>query len=589
MVFLHTASKARIRSPAARQVSPRRSEMPHYEHVGPAPVSPFAREARVRMRDGVHLATDVYLPGHTGGGYASGDRADEAPGDTVLIRLPYDKSGEYTFIPEIARYFVGRGYRVVAQDVRGKFRSEGEALLFVNEVDDGYDAIEWIVQQPWSNGRVAMWGDSYYGYTQWAAAASGHPALKAIAPRVTGTQLGEPVRRRAGDRTRRVEWSITNLYPLTHFHGSDTYLWEPDWSRRDFAAQAEAFMRWQGERSLSYDQWVPHVVPLTRFPNGGPFTGRSVPTLHTIGWWDNCAPLSWADVDEIAKHPNWQVHHYLRVESIDHESYQLLEPAADRVETRSREQILALLPRTLDPALEFFEVFVRGNGAPDDLERVTWNLAGTNEMRAEDRWPPAASRTVTLFASAAGELGVERPAQATESVWVHDPRDLVPSSVPDAFSYLLHLPDEAPIGERDDVLAFTTAPVAEDVELAGRARAHARLRSSGPVMDCFVRLLDLAPDGTALRIARGQLQLRGAYDAETLEIDLGHLGYLLRAGHRLRAHVSSSDYPEFIPQPGTGADPWTEGERTEANTQYLEIGGPEGFSIDVPVLKGALS
>ena len=88
----------------------------------------------------------MYLPG-------APDDADATPGDTVLIRLPYDKSGDYCFIPLIAEYFTRHGYRVVAQDVRGKFRSEGDALLFVNEVDDGYATIEWITQQPWSNGR----------------------------------------------------------------------------------------------------------------------------------------------------------------------------------------------------------------------------------------------------------------------------------------------------------------------------------------------------------------------------------------------------------------------------------------------------
>src|SRR5690606_8666401 len=117
-------------------------------------------------------------------------------------------------------------------------------------------------------------------------------ALKAIAPRLTGTWLGEPARRDPQDRVRRVDWAITNMYPLTHFHSNDTFLWEPDWSRRDFAAQAEHFMAETG-RSLSNDQFVPHPVLLPRFPAGSAFAGRSVPALHTIGWWDNCAPLSW--------------------------------------------------------------------------------------------------------------------------------------------------------------------------------------------------------------------------------------------------------------------------------------------------------
>jgi predicted acyl esterase len=106
-------------------------------------------------------------------------------------------------------------------------------------------------------------------------------------------------------------------------------------------------------------------------------------------------------------------------------------------------------------------------------------------------------------------------------------------------------------------------------------------------MDCFVRLLDVAPDGTALRIARGQQQLREATEPETLEIDLGHIGYRLRAGHRLRVHVSSSDYPEFLPQTGTGADPWTWGE-TRTNTQSLTVGGPDGLALTLSVLEGEL-
>ena len=81
------------------------------------------------------------------------------------------------------RYVTDRGYVLVVQDVRGKFRSEGETMPFMHEVDDGYDTLEWIVAQPWSDGVVGMWGDSYYGYTQWAAVASGHPALQAPSSR----------------------------------------------------------------------------------------------------------------------------------------------------------------------------------------------------------------------------------------------------------------------------------------------------------------------------------------------------------------------------------------------------------------------
>jgi putative CocE/NonD family hydrolase len=309
--------------------------------------------------------------------------------------------------------------------------------------------------------------------------------------------------------------------------------------------------------------------------------------LHTIGWWDNCAPLSWADVEQITRHPNWDAHHYLRLEPIDHEGFELLDADEDRVEHRSDEQIRAILPRMLDATLAFFEVFVRGNGSAADVPRVAWNLGGTEGMRESASWPPAGTRPLELFATADGRMSTARPAKATTIEWTHDPADLVPSSVPDAFSYLLHLPDEAPIGDRADVLRFDSEPFAADVDLAGPVRARARVSSDGPVMDLFVRVLDVSPDGTALRIARGQLQLLDAQHPETLALDLGHIGYRLRAGHRLRVHVSSSDYPEYLPQTGTGADPWTWGE-TRTNTQTLIIGGADAFVLTVTILEGDL-
>ncbi|SEI93638.1 CocE/NonD family hydrolase [Demequina mangrovi] len=545
---------------------------------GPAPTSPLAFEERVRMRDGVRLATDVYLP--------TGPEGESEPGDTVLIRLPYDKSGAYTFIPLIAEYLMARGYRVVAQDVRGKFRSEGDAMLFVNEARDGYDTIEWITQQAWSNGRVAMWGDSYYGYTQWAAAATQHPALKAIAPRVTGTRLGEPVVVRPGDRTRPVEWAITYLYPLTWFHSQDVFHWDLDPERRPFSAQAEEAMAQLGTRSLSYDQWYPRAVHLPRFPSASPFDARPVPTLHTIGWWDNCAPLAWADVAEIQSRPAWALHHFLRIESMDHESYYLDDPDVDRVEERTEEQLRAQLPRMLDPALEFFEVFVRDRGSHADIPRVSWNLAGTPGMCAAESWPPSDVESCDLFAAADGALAAQRPDDAQTVEWVHDPAAPVPSSAENAFAFLLERPDESALSTRPDVLAFETAPMAAHVDLVGPVTAAARVEADGPVMDVFLRLLDVAPDGTALRIARGQVQVLRAEEGAAVDVDLGQVGYRLREGHRLRLQVAGSDSPEYLVQPGTGEEPWGAVE-LRAHRQRLVVGGRDGLRITVSVAAGA--
>ena len=127
----------------------------------------------IRTRDGVELATDIYLPD----GWTSGP--------TILVRTPYGKRDRYTFMPQCAPIVNDRRYAFVVQDVRGKHESGGATDHVVHEVNDGHDTLEWIVRQGWSDGAVGMFGDSYYAYTPWAALASGHSALRAMVPRMS--------------------------------------------------------------------------------------------------------------------------------------------------------------------------------------------------------------------------------------------------------------------------------------------------------------------------------------------------------------------------------------------------------------------
>jgi hypothetical protein len=129
-------------------------------------------DAAVPMRDGVRLFADVYLP--------QGD----GPFPVILIRVPYGKRSEYTFMPALGRFWIEHGYGFVAQDVRGRFGSEGSfaPISKGQEIPDAYDTLEWIASQPWCDGNIGMMGESYYGLTSLAGAWSGHPALKAISP-----------------------------------------------------------------------------------------------------------------------------------------------------------------------------------------------------------------------------------------------------------------------------------------------------------------------------------------------------------------------------------------------------------------------
>jgi len=535
-------------------------------HVPPAPLSDDATQHMVRMRDGVRLATDVYLAG-------------DQPGPTILIRLPYDKVGSYTFIPLIAAYFVRHGYHVVAQDVRGKFRSEGEALLFVNEAVDGYDAIEWITHQAFSDGIVGMWGDSYYGYTQWAAVSTQHPALRAISPRVTGTRLGELPSNEDGGATRDVEMAVALLYPCTFFHSNDVYLWEPDWDRRPLVDNIEEFFETVGSRSISFDQWYPHQVRLRRFPAGHPVDARPVPVLMTIGWWDNCAPWQWSDHWKLVEHQGWRESEYLLIESIDHENNNLLNP---RGEVPTPEELEEMLPEYLDPSIEFFDVFLRDRAPSTSIPKVRWNLAHTEGFQVSDQWPPADVVTRTWYLDA--DRLSESIAAAGELTWVHDPTDLVPSPAKNAFAFLGEQPDERDWAARKDVLVFDADPVTDPTDLVGGVVLNATVASTGPSMDVFARVLDVAPDGAAHLVARGQVHVKDATVRTDAAIDLGQIGYRLAAGHRLRLHIASSDYPEFIPQSGTGENFWSATEFA-SNTQTLVVGGDVGAHLVIGAVR----
>jgi len=124
------------------------------------------------MRDGVSTYADVYLP------------AGQGPYPVILSRVPYGKQTDYIGQPKVGQFWARRGYAYVSQNVRGRFGSEGMFAAYHDHQEDrdGYDSVDWISKQPWSNGRVGLMGESYYGYTSLAAASSGHPAIKAISP-----------------------------------------------------------------------------------------------------------------------------------------------------------------------------------------------------------------------------------------------------------------------------------------------------------------------------------------------------------------------------------------------------------------------
>ncbi|WP_306318165.1 MULTISPECIES: CocE/NonD family hydrolase [unclassified Streptomyces] len=566
----------------------------HFTRVGPAPVSERAEQHWVRMRDGIRLATDVYLPAPP----------DDVRVPTVLVRLPYDKNSRYVYFDEIAARFTARGYAVVVQDVRGKFRSEGQTLPFLREGDDGYDTLDWIVQQAWSDGVVGMFGDSYYGFTQWAAVASEHPALRAIVPRVTtvdfnATTQGCPD---APPGVGRPVWLEGIDYYAHYWVDQGLYEYEPDRSIRPVVEQYEEAFRAIGARSAWFDTLVPHFTDL--FPARGrhPYDARPVPVLHCVGWFDNILLPHLRDYLALAARPGWDAVQYLWAGAVDHENYRLADaPATAGTDHAVNPAALdRMLPQYVDPALGFFDVFLKGARPVTELAKVRWELGRAEDggaWRTSSAWPPpeAVERTFWLARpeDAAGPLPggalVDSPPETPESEssarWAYDPDDLVPSDVPNSFAYLHSYPDLARTAARDDVLVFSGAALTEPLDLAGPLGLRLHVSGSAPTFDVFVKLLDVGPDGRAHQIARGEVSVRGELAPDEVPVDLGHTGYRVRAGHRLAVLLASSDYPLFLPSSGSEDNPWTT-PAAKPSAQTLRTGAARPSRLTVSVLPG---
>ena len=550
-----------------------------FDVLKPAPLDPSAEQTMVPLRDGVRLATDVYLPQGPG----------RAP--AVLVRLPYDKCGRYTFMPQLAPHFTERGYAFVVQDVRGKFRSEGASMPFVHEVADGYDTLDWVAAQPWCDGQVGMWGDSYYGYTQWAAVASGHPALKAIVPRVTSADL-EVLSSWWGD-------SVVQLYGadyLAHYW-VDRYIYDfqPDWRVRPLANVYDEAFAAIGVRAASFDLMVGMNGPegIAQYPGAHPFDALTVPTLHSVGWFDNISPYSFRDYEALRARPDKRELQYLVGDATDHENYHLRHvPITEQNDHDVNDEALArMIPIYVGPGLDFFDVFLKGKDAAAGAPRAAWFL-GHDDWHTSPSWPPPGAREARLYLGSAeraatgvdgGALLAAADAAAGTARWVHDPDDLVPSTSLNPFAYVRGWSDERVVQGRGDVLTFSGEPVSAPLDLAGPVSAWLALGSSCASMHVHAKLCDVYPDGAAHMLVRGDALIREAEYGRPVEVRLSHTAHRLLPGHRLRLAVACSDWPLYLWHPGTDEDPWhaTNG---EANQQTLATGGSAPSYVSLTVL-----
>jgi putative CocE/NonD family hydrolase len=519
----------------------------------------------VPMRDGVMLRADVLRPRDTG----------RFP--VLVYRTPYGKEPaleEYTTF----RHAVERGYAVVVQDVRGRYASGGVFRPYENEGRDGYDTIEWAARQPWSNGAIGTFGLSYPGAVQWLAAVENPPHLKAMVPAMTFS-------------------SAQNFF----YAGG---LWDMswiDWIWDNIAPDVRAKKNLAGaktpeEASAAWSQTAPkmlNTLPLDQLEELrgiAPYYYDWLTHPFDDPWWDWCdlrnkygrthaAVLNFSGWYDDNYGPEGATTNFLgllksRSGSADTATHLLIGPWVHGVDstakTKSGEREFGNVAAIDydEVVLRWMDHYLRGEANGIEKEKpVRYFVMGENQWRDAEAWPPAANLASYYLvgpekSGAPGRLSTESPkAEEKASSFVSDPAKPVINPYINSGAH-----DYRALAERPDILTFDSAPLERDIEVSGPIHAQIYFGCDCRDADLWVRLLDVAPDGTAYNLMSPGLDvLRASYrdlgkgrqllvPGQVYEINLENLitSNVFRKDHRVRVQVSGNFFPNFSRNLQTG-------------------------------------
>lgn len=502
-------------------------------------------DVRVPMRDGVSLSADIYRP------------AGAARVPIILVRTPYD-NGTAAHVAA-GKAWAGRGYAYVVQDVRGRGESDGVFYPLVTEADDGYDTIEWLARQSWSDGKVGMIGGSYLGWVQVYAAIRKPPALKAIVPSVTPP---DP------DRNFPVQFGAYlpgTLSWLAAIAGKTMQ----DISQHDLRGAYSHHPLYEADRLLgrtipAWRDWLDHPVRDDYWKAQAyqeALRDVSIPMLHISGWYDDVLVGTTENFANLAGRPNqflmigpWG--HGINRQRLGHLDFG---PGAvinlDSVYTR------------------WFDHWLKGvpNGVTRD-PRVRIFVMEENRWRDENAWPLDRTRFVKFFLSSGGRansrfgdgrLDTLPPGAEPPDRYRADPADAFPFVTDDAFSQIGGPDDYRTVEERRDVLVYSTDPFPAPVEICGPLRVRLFAASSARDTDWATKVLAVRPDGFAQRLNDGVVRARFRHGferevflepgaVESYDIDNWSTCLRLGAGWRLRLEVASHAFPKFDRNMQTG-------------------------------------
>ena len=532
------------------------------------------------MRDGAVLYADVYRPDGPG------------PFPTVLQRTPYDKSGPLATGMLDPLKVAQNGFALVIQDTRGRFTSEGEFYCFVDDIEDGYDTVEWAASQPWSNGRIGMVGASYVGATQWLAATTRPPHLVTLVPNVTASNYHDGWTYQGGafELAFNVSWTLNQL-ALANFPTQSKAKGIPQ-DRQPGLLKAVDGMTDAYQslplKDLPYlkDGLAPYYYDWLAHPDFDDYWKKlciedqhsniTTPALHIGGWYDiflggtirNFLGMRKSGATEDARRGQkliigpWE--HSAKGGSMAGSHY--FGVAAD-ANALGLDEI----------HLRWYDYWLNGvdNGILSEPP-VKIFVMGDDVWRDEQDWPLARAQDTRFFLHSGGKansrhgdgsLAVEGPGDEPADVFLYNPADPVPTvggalccnpyfAANGAF-------DQNGIESRADVLVYSTPPLEREVEVTGPVTVTLWAATSATDTDFTAKLVDVCEDGCARNLTDGIIRARyrnSMSHPEPVEpgtpvcytIDLWATSNVFKAGHQIRLEISSSNFPRFDRNTNTG-------------------------------------
>lgn len=565
------------------------------------------------MRDGTILRADVYRP-----------KTDD-PVPVILMRTQYGKTAAQI---QPSRYqtpdwFASQCYLVVIQDIRGLGTSDGVFTEFDNDLRDGYDSVEWAARMPGANGKVGMYGSSYIGATQWLAAVETPPHLAAIVPANTASDYYDGWTYEGGQfRLGFVEpWAVgtIGLESAQQRHDDAT------------AAQLQAAMQnttqWLNFRPYKdfpplqpgnpavapwYFDWIRNSTYNDSWRNRSireRYQNVQVPVLNMEGWYDAFLAggiENFTGMVDKGGTPDARQNQRLVIGPWDHLGWgrptSTIAPRLDQLGPVANSPINELM-------LAWYDHFLKGvdNGVAGH-PRVDYYVMGANRWKTAPSWPLPQTQWKTYYFNGGGAIGVggrtgklagkapTGPAAADH--YLYDPTDPAPSIGGHSCCGVGTGPqgpfDQAAVEQRSDVLTYDTEPLTADTELTGPTTVTLWASSTAPDTDFVARLEVLAPDGSSVNLNNGIIRasFRDSLTTPTpivpgqpyrFTIEIWPTSYQFKAGDRIRIAVSSSDYPQYAPNPNTG-EPFGESTRTEQATQTIYQDPDHPSSVTLPII-----